>query len=191
LHAKKDNSFGAIKMPFLVIGLGCLALFFLVKSLGASPVSTGKPSLPTGTANVPYADIILMSSRTWGVPSALIRAVIRTESNFNPNAINSQAAKTVTKTDDSYGLMQVGLMTAQNFGLVKDYKNPSQYEISNLMFAQNNINAGTRELSRLLGKYPFDTAVQMYNVGEAGFNKGYRAPDYLTKVKGFYNEYKV
>jgi len=169
-------------MPFLVIGLGCLALFFLVKSLGAAPTPPGKPSLPTGTANVPYADIILMSSRTWGVPSALIRAVIRQESNFDPNAVSAKSC---------YGLMQVRLIKAQDFGLLKDWQNPTEYEIANLLKPQNNINAGTRELSRLLGKYPFDTAIQMYNVGEAGFNKGYRAPDYLTKVKGFYNDYKI
>jgi soluble lytic murein transglycosylase-like protein len=171
-----------MKMPFLVIGLGCLALFFLVKSLGASPAPPGKPSLPTGTSNVPYADIVLMSSRTWGVPSALIKAVIRTESNYNPNAISER---------NCFGLMQVSLMKAQDFGLLKDWQNPTEYEIANLLKPQNNINAGARELSRLLQKYDFDTAIQMYNVGEAGFNKGYRAAGYLTKVKGFYNDYKI
>jgi len=170
-------------MPFLVIGLGCLALFFLVKGLGASPVSSGKPSLPTGTKNVPYSDIILMSSRTWGVPSALIRAVVMKESSFNPNATNPN--------DPSYGLMGITPILAQDFGLVKDYKNPTEAEIANLMRPEVNINAGTRQLSRLLSKYAFDTAVQMYNLGIAKYNRGFRVPEYLTKVKGFYNEYKI
>jgi soluble lytic murein transglycosylase-like protein len=178
-------------MIFFIAGLGFLALFLLVKNLKAVPLPTKGPTIPKATSNVPYADLVLMSSRTWGVPSALIRAIIRTESNFDPNAINSQAAKTSTRSDDSYGLMQVGLMVGQDFGLVKDYQNPTQAELGRLLNPQTNINAGTRQLSSLLSFYDFDTAIQMYNVGVAGYNKGYRAGAYLTKVKGFYNEYQV
>jgi soluble lytic murein transglycosylase-like protein len=170
-----------MKMPFLIIGLGLLALFFLVKNVGAFQATPGKPSLPTGTANVPYADLILMSSRTWGVPSKLINAVIRTESNFDPNAISGQ---------NCYGLMQVSPMVAQDFGQIKNWQNPTEIELSNLLNPQTNINLGTRFLSKLLGKYSFDTAIQMYNVGEAGYNSGKRAAGYLAKVKGFYNEYQ-
>ena len=178
-------------MPFLILGLGFLALFFLVKNAGAFTTTPGKPSLPMGTGGVPYSDYILMASRVWGVDSALIKAVIKKESGFNPNAINLAGAKSATKTDDSYGLMQVGLMVGQDFGQIKDYKSPSEYEVSRLLDPQTNINLGTRQLSKLLSNYPFDTAIQMYNLGEDKYNQGFRAPEYLTKVKGFYNEYKV
>ena len=175
--------YGLVKrMLYLLAGLGFLGLFFLVKNLGAFQTSPGKPSLPTGTSNVPYADLVLMSSRTWGVPSALIRAVIRAESNFDPNAISNK---------NCYGLMQISPILGQDFGLVKDYKNPTEMELGRLLNPQTNINAGTRQLSNLLNHYDFDTAIQMYNVGVAGYNKGYRAGAYLMRVKGFYNEYQI
>ena len=168
-------------MPFLILGGLFLALFLLVKNVGAFTTSPGKPSLPTGTTNVPYADIILMSSRTWGVNTALINAVIRTESNFDPNAISGK---------NCYGLMQVSPMVAQDFGQVKNWQNPTEIELAGLLNPQTNINLGTRLLSKLLGKYDFDTAIQMYNVGETGFKNGKRAAGYLAKVKGFYNAYQ-
>lgn len=170
-------------MQFIVLGLGLIAIFLLVKNVGAFTVSTGKPYTLATSPVVPYEDLIRKASQTWGVDQAIIKAVIRQESNFNAEAINPN--------DPSYGIMQVGLMVAQDYGFVRDYKNPSEFEIAELLQVQNNINAGTRRLSTLLAKYPFETAVQMYNVGEAGFNKGYRATQYLANVKRFYNEYKV
>jgi soluble lytic murein transglycosylase-like protein len=169
-------------MIFFLAGLGFLALFLLVKNLKATPLPTKGPTLPKATSNVPYADLVLMSSRTWSVPSALIRAVIRAESNFDPNAVSGK---------NCYGLMQISPILGQDFGLVKDYQNPTSAELGRLLNPQTNINAGTRHLSNLLSLYDFDTAIQMYNVGVAGYNKGYRAGAYLTKVKGFYNEYQV
>jgi soluble lytic murein transglycosylase-like protein len=169
-------------LEYLILGGLFLAMFLLVKNAGAFTVSTARTSLPIGVSNVPYSTDISNAARAWGVDEALIKAVIRQESNFNPNAINSN--------DPSYGLMQVGLMVAQDFGIVRDYKAPTEIEIGTLLQVQNNINTGARKLSSLLNKYPFDTAIQMYNVGEAGFNKGYRASQYLANVKRFYNEYK-
>jgi soluble lytic murein transglycosylase-like protein len=122
------------------------------------------------------------ASVKYGVEAALIKAIIRQESNFDPNAENPN--------DPSYGLMQVGLMVAQDFGLVKDYRNPQGYEIALLLDPQTNIDAGTRQLSYLLSKYPFDVAIQMYNVGEKGYNSGYRSSQYLLNVRGYYAEYK-
>jgi soluble lytic murein transglycosylase-like protein len=169
---------------YFLVGATFLALFFLVKDLRAFPVSKpAQKAIPSsGISGGPYADFINMSSRTWGVESALIKAIIRQESNFNANAVSVKKC---------YGLMQISLMVCEDFGYVKEWTNPTSYELSRIMDPQNNINIGTRQLSNLLSSYQFDTAVQMYNVGVDGFlNHGYRAADYLSDVKGFYNAYK-
>jgi len=166
---------------YLLVGATFLSLFLLIRDLRASP-PLGRATPPSGVPDVPYADYIYMSSRTWGVSSALVKAIIRQESNFNPNVISSKKC---------YGLMQISLALCEDYGYVKEWQHPTDYEISRIMEPQNNINIGTRFLSFLLGKYNFDTAVQMYNVGVDGYlNHGYRATDYLADVKGFYNDYK-
>jgi soluble lytic murein transglycosylase-like protein len=160
-----------------------LAVFLLVKNAGAFTVSTGPAVAPIRTGGVPYAEDIAKASSRWSVNQAIIKAIIKKESDFDPDAVNPN--------DPSYGLMQVGLMVAQDYGAVKDYKNPTAEELAELMDPQKNINIGTRHLSSLLSRYPLDTAIQMYNLGTAKYNRGFRVPDYLAKVKGFYNEYKI
>jgi len=168
-------------MLMLFAVLVFLFVYLLLSQNAEAWTLRGEKTIATATTNYPYSDFIQMSGRTWGVPTALIRAVIRTESNFNPDVVSSKKC---------YGLMQVGLGTAQDFGYVDDWRNPTDYEISKIMNPQNNINIGTRELSHLLGTYPFDTAIQMYNVGVDGYlNHGYRAAGYLAKVKGYYDGY--
>lgn len=172
-------------MPFIILGLGLLAIFLLVKNVAAFEVSTGKPySVPARAPVVPYEDLIRKASQTWGVDLAIIKAVIRKESAFNPEAVNP--------TDPSYGLMGITPIAAQDFGFVRDYRQVTETEIATIFQVENNLNIGVRKLSSLLRKYPFDAAVQMYNVGESGYkDKGRRNFSYLSEVKRFYNEYKV
>lgn len=171
-------------LTVLFVGLVFFCLFLLYKNLGAAVPAPITSSLTTPEKlSIPYYDFVYMSGRTWGVEVALIAAVIRKESNFNPNVVSSKKC---------YGLMQVSLMVCQDFGYVKDWKNPTADELSRIMDPQNNINIGTRQLSRLLAAYAFDWAIQMYNVGLTGFMElGYRAAGYLADIKRFYNEYKV
>ena len=115
--------------------------------------------------------------------AALVKAVARTESSLNPNASNS--------SDPSWGLMGIMPILAQDYGIVRDYRNPTAAEIAMIREPQTNLFIGAWNLSRLLKKYSFGIAVQMYNVGEKGYNvDGHRAPDYLEKVTGYYNEYR-
>lgn len=102
------------------------------------------------------------------VPVALIKAVIRTESSFNPSAVNP--------SDPSAGLMQTTPATASAFlgrpVTLEELKDPAL-----------SIEAGTRFLGYLLAKYPEDAAIQMYNLGETKYRKGARVPEYLAKVR--------
>lgn len=115
-----------------------------------------------------FDDLISRASIKHRVPVSLIKAIIRTESSFNPSAVNP--------SDPSAGLMQTTPATAGAFlgrpVTLEELKNPAL-----------SIEAGTRFLGYLLAKYPEEAAIQMYNLGETKYRKGVRVPDYLAKVR--------
>ncbi|WP_223070266.1 lytic transglycosylase domain-containing protein [Paenibacillus caui] len=102
-------------------------------------------------AATPYDDLIASASQKYGVPESLIKAVIDTESSFNPNAASSAGAK---------GLMQLMDGTAQGLG-VSDPFDPAQ-----------NIDGGVRYLSYQLKRYggELKMALAAYNAGPARVN---------------------
>lgn len=121
-------------------------------------------------------EIIGKASRQYGVDVALIKAVIKTESNFNPKAVSQAGAE---------GLMQLMPGTARGLG-VTDSFNPEQ-----------NIMAGTKFLKDMLKRYngDLDSALAAYNWGPGNVDrKGTsRLPqetrEYLVRVKSRYNQY--
>ena len=168
------------------IVIGCLLIvgaiiFFLVKKLGASPtgISDGTSVPPT------LDDMILAAANRYGTEAALVKAIVKVESDFDSSAVNP--------SDPSYGLMQITPSVAADYGLVKDPYNPSAGELTLLMDPQMNLNIGSWLLHRLLFQTggDFDTAVQMYNEGPANYRAGKRVPDYLAKVKEAYDAYKL
>jgi soluble lytic murein transglycosylase-like protein len=107
------------------------------------------------------------------VDPALVRAVIETESNWNPTARSRKGAM---------GLMQLIPSTAQRFG-VNDAFNPRQ-----------NVDAGVRYLKTLLQRYNgnLDLALAAYNAGEGAVDRAGGIPayretrDYVQRVQDAY-----
>lgn len=93
------------------------------------------------------------------VDPALIRAVIETESNWNPGAISRKGA---------LGLMQLIPTTAQRFG-ANDAFSPKQ-----------NVEAGVSYLKTLLERYNgnLDLALAAYNAGEGAVDRAHGVPSY-------------
>ena len=107
------------------------------------------------------------------VDPALIRAVIETESNWNPRAYSHKGAG---------GLMQLIPTTAQRYGA---------YDVFN---PQQNIDAGVKHLKWLLERYNgnLDLALAAYNAGEGAVDRAHGIPafretqNYVLKVQSAY-----
>ncbi len=116
--------------------------------------------------------IIDDAARTYNVDARLIKGVIRTESNFNSNALSPKGAM---------GLMQLMPGTARDLG-VKDAFN-----------ARENIMGGTRYLKSLLNRYQGDVSLALaaYNWGMGNVEKypnklPRETRDYISRVNQYY-----
>lgn len=141
------------------------------------PAISAPPPQPLQLGTSPaIEEIIGKASRQYGVDVALIKAVIKTESNFNPKAVSHAGAQ---------GLMQLMPGTARGLG-VTDSFDPGQ-----------NIMAGTRFLKDMLKRYHgnLDSALAAYNWGPGNVDRKGTANlpqetrEYLIRVKSHYNQY--
>ena len=126
-----------------------------------------------------YEDEIQISSEKYGVDPDLVKAVIKVESNFNPNAISSKNAM---------GIMQLVPGTA------KDYKVDDPFD------PEENIDGGVRVLRDLMGYFNnnLKLALAAYNAGKGAVIKyGFKIPpyietiNYVERVLGHYNLLKL
>jgi soluble lytic murein transglycosylase-like protein len=125
-----------------------------------------------------YDEHIRQAAGLYQIPEALVRAVIKVESDYDPRAVSTAGAR---------GLMQLMPETAERLG-VRDINDPRE-----------NIFGGVRYLRLLANIFngDLDYTVAGYNAGEnAVINHGGIPPyaqtrDYVVKVNKFYRRYRT
>jgi soluble lytic murein transglycosylase-like protein len=123
-----------------------------------------------------YDSLISEFSKKYEVDFALIKAMIRAESGFNPLAISRKGAK---------GLMQLMPETA------------SRMNVSNVFNPRENIEGGVRHFKYLLSLFDNDVRLSLaaYNAGENLVAELRSIPpyretvDYVRKVLSYYQSY--
>lgn len=150
--------------------------------LGDAQASPSPPAAKPESSPVAGGDVramVIRESQARQIDPALVYAVIRAESNYNPVAVSSKGAR---------GLMQLMPETARHYG-VSDVFNPEQ-----------NIRAGVRHLAMLMGRFGNDLRLVLaaYNAGEgAVIAHGYTVPpfretrQYVPRVLEYYSRYQA
>ncbi len=124
-----------------------------------------------------YDPIITECSKKYQVDFALIKAIIRAESGFNPQAVSKKGAK---------GLMQLMPATALRMN------------VSNVFNPKENIDGGVRYFKYLLSLFNDDLRLSLaaYNAGENLVAQIRTIPpyretvDYVRRVLSFYQSYR-
>jgi soluble lytic murein transglycosylase-like protein len=134
------------------------------------PKDDGQPRSPRA-----FDGVISLVARRQDVPPALIKAVIRTESNFNRFAVSKKGAQ---------GLMQLMPKTALRLGVDDPFE------------SFQNVEGGVRYLRRLIDRYgSWRLALAAYNAGPTAVDRYGGVPpyretqEYVRKVLAYYQRY--
>jgi hypothetical protein len=154
-----------------------------VASAGRSGAATARPAMARPDASIipagemPYAELVTEASQTFEIPGELIHAVIRVESNYDPDAVSRAGAQ---------GLMQLMPVTADRLGVADPFD------------PRANVIGGTRYLRRLANYFDGDIVKTL-----AAYHAGHRAvaekdgipyaatERYVKKVLGYYYKMKA
>lgn len=162
------------KMPTVVFsGPAVLAKYKIASPRGPNS------KLLSGNFITDYDRDIITVSEKHGVDPYLVKAVIKAESDFDPNAVSSKNAQ---------GIMQLVPETVSDYGVMDPFD------------AKENMEGGVRYLKDLLEYFDGDMSLSLaaYNAGKGAVIKhGFTIPpypettDYISKVLGYYKLLKA
>ena len=134
-----------------------------------------------------YEGFVNQAAKEFNLEPALLKAVMATESGFNPSAVSPKGA---------IGLMQIMPDTAERYGLIGDTAKTIQEKLSD---PRTNIRLGARYLRDLLRMFPMkqELVLASYNAGEGAVKK-YKnqippypeTRNYVQVVSQFYQIYR-
>jgi len=141
--------------------------------IGRRPTGAAQP----GGSSTRYDEIILSAAERYGVDPALVRAVVKAESDFNETARSRKGAQ---------GLMQLMPETAR------------LHNVANVYDPEDNIEGGVQHLRLLLDRYRGDLrlALAAYNAGVQAVEKHGGVPpftetkEYVRRVLTFHERYR-
>jgi soluble lytic murein transglycosylase len=147
---------------------GCRLLGGALAERSSASSSSGDPAR--------FDDYIFSSSNRYGVDPALVRAVVKVESDFNESARSHKGAQ---------GLMQLMPDTAR------------LYNVGNAYNPEENIEGGVRHLRLLLDRYQGDLPLTLaaYNAGIKAVERHRGVPpynetkEYVRRVLNFHQRY--
>lgn len=136
-----------------------------------------KETPPEGTASVSYLDIIRRHANFYQLEEALVKAVIKVESDYQPRVVSKKGAQ---------GLMQLIPETARALN------------VSNPFDPYENIRGGTEYLRKMLDLFNNDLelALAAYNSGPSTVKRFGGVPpydetqNYVKKVKRYLQQYR-
>jgi soluble lytic murein transglycosylase-like protein len=137
------------------------------------PAAPSRSSLSSSNISSVYGDIISTACDRHGIDPALVNALVKVESDFNPYAVSKKGAM---------GLMQLMPQTAINMN------------VRNTFDPNDNIDGGVKYLRYLLDRYEgnLSLALAAYNSGETAVNKWGAIPpfretqNYVQRIMSIY-----
>jgi soluble lytic murein transglycosylase-like protein len=141
----------------------------------AGSASGSGRSFAAGRDSTAYDRLIRQMARRYEVPAALIKAVMKAESNFQASAVSRKGAQ---------GLMQLMPATAQDLGVEDAFR------------AEDNVWGGTRYLREMIDRYgDWRHALAAYNAGPGAVEQYGGIPpypeteEYVERVLHYYRRY--
>jgi len=178
LAGSGTSTYGSEKIKAFVASDGRVVYSNTVSNKPApipAPAPPPVAAIPVQGGSAPIHALIDSIAATHGVDPALVKAVVKTESNFDRWAVSNKGAR---------GLMQLIPETGRRFG-VKDFFDPRQ-----------NIEGGVRYMKFLLEKFDGNLYLSLaaYNAGENLVERLGRIPsipetrNYVRKVRSHYGK---
>lgn len=133
-------------------------------NISQSSSNTVEITNSNSTQKAQIEDAVKKASQKYGVDTNLIKSVMKTESNFNPNAVSGAGAK---------GLMQIMPANFKSLG------------ISDPFNIYQNVDGGTKLLKEYLDKYNgnVEMALMAYNGGPTRMkNRGVTSVEHIYKM---------